>query len=76
MSTRRLVVHIAEVVIEADAGADLHALEAELRSGIAASFASGSPPAFARSAAVLEASHAGVPGIGAAIAGAAPQRRP
>jgi hypothetical protein len=73
--TRRLVVHIDEVVIEADGGADLGVLEAELRSGITESFASGRPPAFARSAARLEASHAGVRGIGAAIAGAAPPRR-
>ena len=76
MRSRTLVVHIDEVIIEADGAADLGALEAEVRSGIAASFAAGAPPAFARSARVLEASHAGVRGIGAAIAGAAPPRRP
>ncbi len=75
--TRRLVVHVDEVVIEADGTADLGTLEAELRSGIAASFTTGAgrPPAFARSAPALEASHAGVRGIGAAIAGATPPRR-
>jgi hypothetical protein len=69
--THRLVVHIDEVIIEASSAAELGALEAELRSGIAASFASGRPAAFARSADRLEARHAGVRGIGAAIAGAA-----
>jgi hypothetical protein len=75
MSSRRLVVHIDEVVIEADGATDLAALEAEVRSGITESFTSGRTPAFARSASVLEASHGGVRGIGAAIAGAEPPRR-
>ena len=75
MRSRRLVVHIDEVVIEADGTADLATLEAELRSGITDSFTSGRAPAFARNARVLEASHAGVRGIGAAIAGAEPPRR-
>jgi hypothetical protein len=77
MTSHRLIVHIDEVVVDAGQDADLGALEAEVRAGIAASFAAGRPAAFARSAAVLEASHAGVAGLGAAIAGAAPPgRRP
>jgi hypothetical protein len=75
MSARRLVVHIDEVIIEAAEGADLGALEAEVRAGIAAAFAAGTPPAFARSAPALEAVHAGGPGVGAAIAAAAPPGR-
>lgn len=75
MTTQRRIVHIDEVVIEVDGTADLGALEAEVRSGIAASFAGGDPPGFARSARVLEASHRGVRGLGGAIAGAAPPRR-
>jgi hypothetical protein len=75
MSSRKLVVHIEDVVIEAQDGADLGVLEAEVRSGIAAAVAAGRAPAFARSAPRLEASHAGVRGVGAAIAEAAPPRR-
>jgi len=75
MTARRVVVHIGEVVIDAEHGADIAELEAEVRSGIAAAFRSGTPPAFARSAPVLATAHDGVPGIGAAIAGATPPRR-
>jgi hypothetical protein len=75
MSMRRLVVHIGEVVVDAEAGADLRGLEAEVRAGIAAAVAAGRAPAFGRSAAVLEARGAGVRGLGGAIAGAAPRRR-
>jgi hypothetical protein len=75
---RRLIVHVDHVVIEAAPGADLRRLEAEVRAGIAQSFAGGqAPPAFARDAAVLQTTHAGVAGVGAAIAAAAPPpRRP
>lgn len=75
MTGRRLMVHIDEVVIEADPGADLTTLEAEVRTGIAAAYRVGATPAFARSAPLLRTTHAGVSGIGAAIATAAPPRR-
>jgi hypothetical protein len=76
MTARRLVVHIGEVIVDAPHGADLAALEAEVRAGIAAAFTGDRPPpAFAHSAPRLETVHAGVPGLGAAIAGAAPPER-
>lgn len=67
----RVVVHIDEVIIDAADGTDLGALESEVRAGIAAAFSGGTPQAFARNAPLLETTHAGVPGLGAAIAGAA-----
>jgi hypothetical protein len=75
MTKRRVIVHIDEVVIDADPGADLAALESEVRSGIAAAFLAGTPRAFARSAPVLTADHRGLRGIGGAIANAAPPPR-
>ena len=75
MTAHRVVVHIGEVVIDAEHGADLAALEAEVTRGIAAAFSAGTPPAFARSAPVLATAHSGVRGIGTAVANAAPPRR-
>lgn len=76
VSAKRLIVHVDEVIVEAPEGADLRALEAEVRAGIAGAFASGArPPAFERDAALLHASHRGVEGLGAAIANAAPPAR-
>lgn len=75
MSARRLIVHVGEVIVDAEEGADLRGLEAEVRAGLAAALAAGRAPAFARSAPVLEASSAGVRGLGGAIAAAAPPRR-
>lgn len=69
-----MIVRIDTVVIEAPEGADLQNLEAEVRAGIATAFASGArPPAFARDAGLLHASHRGVEGVGAAIANASPR---
>lgn len=78
MSARRVIVHIEQVVIDAESGdrASLAALESEVKSGIAAAFLAGTPSAFTRSAALLVASHRGVRGVGNAIAqAAAPQRK-
>ncbi len=75
MSEKRLLVHIDEVIVEAPEGADLRALEAEVRAGIAGAFATSPPRAFTRDAPLLRATHHGVEGIGAAIAHAAPPRR-
>jgi hypothetical protein len=75
MTERRVVVHIGEVVIEAEHGDNLAALEAEVRAGIAESFRSGTPAAFERNAALLAGAHSGILGIGGAIAHASAPRR-
>lgn len=75
MTARRVVVHIDEVVIDAEHGADVAALEADVRAGIAAAFQAGTPPAFTSSAPLLTTEHNGMNGVGAAIARATPPRR-
>ncbi|MFO0606336.1 MAG: hypothetical protein U0324_24410 [Polyangiales bacterium] len=75
MSEKRLLVHVGEVIVEAPEGADLRALEVEVRAGIAQAFAAGRAPAFAHDAPLLRATHGGVEGVGGAIARAAPPGR-
>lgn len=75
MTARRVVVHIDEVVIDAEHGADVASLEADVRAGIAAAFRAGTPQAFTRSASLLTTEHNDMNGVGAAIARATPPRR-
>lgn len=75
MTARRVVVHIDEVVIDAEHGADVASLEADVRAGIAAAFLAGTPQAFTRSASLLTTEHDDTSGVGSAIARATPPRR-